>query len=218
MRFDFEHFPKLLSAKDRIELIKKQLAGLDKNDPVYLSDCLVRQNDLGTDVLCAVGELDSEAVNARQVGYRWKLKVIRDEWGNVPMPGDIVEMVRPKNRKNRDHQPVSPDVINAAMADGSYATQYEIRRQYVVDEKGCIECIFEDAVDFLRDYGIHSVTGYALPHGKPEHSTEPCRAPDGSMLHVWYWRYKEVDAHQYSQLKKIKVDDPAQPKRGLVMP
>ena len=216
MRFDFEHFPIMLSSKDRVEAIKKQLAPLDKNDPVFLSDCLVRMNDLGTDVLCAVFELDFEETSARRIGYRWKLKVLRDEWGNIPRPGDVVEMVRPKNRKDRDHRPVSPEVLNAAMADGSFSSRFEMKRQYIVDEKGCIECVFEDAVEFLRDYGVHSVTGFALPHGKPEHSQDPAKAPDGSMLHIWYWRYREMDNHQYSQLKKVKPEDNPQLKRGWV--
>lgn len=105
--------------------------------------------------------------------------------------------------------------MNAAMIDGSFSERFEANRRYVVDEKGCIQCRFTDAGYFLQHWGVHFRTNRGMC-GKPEISKEPCKTRTGEMLHVWYWRYAEVDAAQYAKLspRQTDIETNRQKKRG----
>jgi hypothetical protein len=185
----------------------------DSNDVPYLSDILIRGGGVGQPVLEELEAMESEAIMSRDADslMKWKLKVIRDEWGNPPRPGDKVIKINklPLNKRGKS---LPPDELNLAMLDGSYAKRFEKHVPYTIDEKGCIECSFTDAGYFLIHHGIHGKTERTM-NTKEEHSTEPVDAPNGSKIHVWYWRFMEVDAEDYKNLPKLKKTD--EPKRGL---
>ena len=164
-------------------------------------------------MLIALEEQEKTALMTRQQPFKWKILVRRDEWGNVLQPGDVVKRVIPINRKNRDNQPVSSDLFNRAKIRGSFEAEYEYAVEYVVDDKGCIECSFSDAGYFLFNWGVHHKTNLGMTT-KREQSEEPCKAPNGNMLHVWYWRYSEVDREDYEKLPSRKQAEKIK-KRGL---
>ena len=190
------------------------MAECEKTEPPFISDLIVGISDGGQAIMKALGDRELRELEMQDGDrFRWKIKVLCDEWGNAPQPGDAVERVVMKGLYKRDGVPVGSTVMSRAKVDGSYSDRFENRYKYVVDDKGCVECGFTAAGYFLNVYGVHSITGYSLTT-KLEHSGGPSKAPDGQMLHVHYWRYKEMDKAMYEALPKLKKDD--NPKRGLL--
>lgn len=198
MHFDLNQFRSIVDRNEKIDAIKSALYQAPEDDPPYLSDLIVSDDDA---ITVALSDMEQEAMRTRRDGLTWRLLVIRDEWGNVPQPGEAIDRIIPINRKTRDGKPVSAKDINRAMVDGSYSKKYEDNRSYTIDEKGCISCSFSDAVYFLKHWGIHGKTRTGITY-HPEHSQEPCIAPNGQKLHVWYWRFAEVDNAEYAKLGK----------------
>lgn len=199
MKINYDKFMLVPDNDDRLDLALEELQKFSASDPPDLSDIYTNLNRGGQAILMALDH--SEKQNNRVGGnpFMWKIQVLRDEWGNVPQPGEIIARVEPINRKNRKYHPVAARVLNAAKVDGSFSEKFEHRRQYVVDPKGCIECTFHDAGYFLFNWGVHFRTGYGLC-GKDEHSREPVKAPNGQTMHIWYWRYAEVPVKEYEKL------------------
>lgn len=180
-----------------------------KSEPPFLSDLILNIDKGGQPIMIALGAREQKELQMQDKDrFRWKIKVLCDEWGNKPQPGTIVTRVVMKGLYKRDGIPTSSKGMSRAKVDGSYSSRFEDRYDYEVDDKGCIECGFTAAGYFLNVYGVHSVTGYSLTT-KLEHSTGPSKAPDGKMLHVHYWRYKEMDAAMYEAEPKIKKRDAA---------
>jgi hypothetical protein len=178
------------------EYVTDCLRGLAPSD-LSLSDLII--NHLTHQpVLTLLAEKDESDRQSMRQPWVWRIQVLRDEWGDVPQPGDVVARVVPKNRKTRQG-PVSASDFNRAMVDGSFSQKYEDRREYKVDDKGCILVPFGDAVFFLQHYGYNSVTGHAVC-GKPEFSEEPVKCPRGGQRHVHYWRYSEISEADYARL------------------
>jgi len=205
MNLNYDQIALKQDPDERLDYIKAQLRLMDRDDPIYLSDVISKQKNVGGDILIALSEIAAEDRMSKTNEILWTIKVLRDEWGNVPQPGDTVEWVYPINRTTRDGRPLMAEDANVAMMDGSFSDKYEGKRVYRVDKKGCIRCPLEDAVNFLNTHGIHGKTGYALPHGKPEQSTEPCKAPNGDKLHIWYWRYSEQSKEMYEKLPVVEA-------------
>lgn len=199
---------------ERMIAVMGELAKFKADDPPYLSDVYVNLVDGGQTALIALDRQEKSQMRPGGHPFTWKILVRRDEWGNPPSPGDKIRRVIPINRKDEDSRPVSPKVFNSARVDGSFANRFEEVREFVVDSKGCITCGFQDAGYFLFNWGIHHKTGYGLSN-KPEYSSEPVHppgAPEGTMMHVHYWRYSEVDAEDYEKLPTLKKA--TSPKRG----
>jgi hypothetical protein len=207
MHIDFSEIQACRSVIDLNTKMQEIMARATPDDPPFLSDVIVNLPSGGHHVLVELGEMyDHERDIPEEQRFRWKIQVLRDEWGNPPNPGDKVSRKIQKELKVRlgDQKiPVPGDDLSRSIADGTYDRKYTTTVEYIVDEKGCITCGFRDAVYFLKNYGIHSKSGVPLTT-KPDHSSEPVDAPNGQKLHVWYRRFKEADRNQYSQLKKIK--------------
>jgi len=184
-----------------------------KDEPPFLSDLILNIDKGGQAIMIALGEREvREAQMSDPDRFRWKIQVLCDEWGNKPQQGDVVTRVANKNLYKRAGIPTSSKEISRSKIDGSYSKRFEDRYDYVVDDKGCVECGFTAAGYFLNVYGVHAVTKYSLTT-KPELSGGPSKAPNGDMIHVHYWRYKEMDAAAYEALSEIEKSD--DPKRGL---
>jgi hypothetical protein len=198
----------------RHEVAKEILSTYRPDNPPYLSDIFVNWKNGGQMLLIALEEQEKEEQRKGVAGkpFTWKILIRRDEFGNVPQPGEVVERVEPINRKDRKHHPVRPGDLNAARTDGTFKEKYESRREYIVDPRGCIECSFQDAGYFLFNWGVHHKTNRGICN-KPEHSGEPVKTPDGQHLHVWYWRYSEVDKGTYAELPERTLEKPTK-KRG----
>lgn len=202
---NYDRFKLLVDNDDRFEAALKECEKFSADDPPPLSDVYTNMKNGGQAILIALDHLDKQNNRVGGKPFTWRIEVLRDEWGNIPMPGEVVERVFPVNRKNRKHHPVPARDLNAAIVDGSFSDKYEDRRRYVVDPKGCIQCTFDDATYFLFNWGVHFRTKYGMC-GKDEHSREPVKTPEGQTLHVWYWRYAEVPAHEYNKLPERVVD------------
>lgn len=186
----------------------------EKSEPPFISDLILNIDRGGQAIMIALGEREIKELQTPDADrFRWKIQVLCDEWGNPPQPGDIVTRVVMKGLYKRDGIPTSSKVMSRAKIDGSYSKRFEDRFKYVVDDKGCIECGFTAAGYFLNVYGVHAITRHGMTT-KPELSGEPSKSPSGQMLHVHYWRYKEMDKAMYEALPKIKKGDAA--KRGLL--
>ncbi|MFA5377724.1 MAG: hypothetical protein WC455_18380 [Dehalococcoidia bacterium] len=215
MNFNFDDISKIYDRNSRFQFVERELAKLQKNDPPFISDCIIRADSFGGYVLKVLSEDELKCLTARIPGFRWRIRAHRTEWGSVPKPGEYVIRTFPINRKNRDEQPVSADVINTSISDGSYRERFEMEKKFLIDDKGCIECGYDDAAFFLINNGMHSKTKTAICR-HPEHSTEPCKSPSGQMLHVWYWRYSEIDEKDYANLPVLASnhDTATQKRRG----
>lgn len=185
------------------------------DDPPFLSDLLAGIRKGGQPIMEELGALYDQRVDP---AFKWKIKVMRDEWGNEPEPGDKVVRKIQKPLFYGPGKPVPAHDINIDKVNGEYEKKWISTVTYVVDSKGCIVCEFRDAVYFLRAFGIHSRSKHKLCRHKDPHSLEP--APTGKInekgepekLHVWYHRYREVTKQEYETLPEIEKID--KPKRG----
>lgn len=203
MQINYDRIKNEVDKTRRIMRAQEELAKFTPDNPPYLSDVYLNLDEGGQAILIALEEQE----NLRgQQPFKWKIEVIKDEWGNVPQPGEKLIRAIPKNRKNRDGVPVGSREFNNAMVRGSYADEFEDRIEYVIDDKGCIECTFSDAGYYLFNWGIHGKTRRGMCN-KREYSGEPCKAPNGDKIHVHYWRYAEMDKDMYAALPVRKPEE-----------
>lgn len=134
---------------------------------------------------------------------RWKLFVMRDEWGNAPKPGEKIVRAVMRKRVDAAGRKMRSRAINDMKRRGTYDKQFVHKREFVVDDKGCIECTIDDAAWFLMEYGVNFESPTEALCGRREISGSPCRAPDGSFKHVWYWRYYEAPPWVYDKMPSI---------------
>lgn len=198
-KINYDRFKLVPDNDERFQLALEELRKFSPNDPPSLSDIYVRLNQGGQALLIALEHLEMQENRVGGHPFTWTIQALRDEWGNVPQPGENIERITPINRKNRKHHPVSAGELNAAIVDGSFSERFEQITRYPVDQKGCFRCTFHDAGYFLFNWGVHFRTGHGMC-GKEEFSREPVKTQDGQNMHVWYWRYKEIPASMYDQL------------------
>lgn len=187
----------------RSAAVKEMIAACKPGQNIYLTDCIVRSAYEGVYVLMELAKLEETALMSGRAPMKWKLLCMLDEWGNVPNPGDKVIKTQSINMKNADGTLVKPVERNIAINDGSYGELFEHKTEYVVDNKGCIECSKTDAVHFLHRYGVHSRTNRAMTTRRAT-STEPVLRRDGQRMYVHYRRFKEVEPKNYEQLADRK--------------
>jgi hypothetical protein len=197
-----EEVKKRKQKRERREYINEQITKCSAGDPIQLSDLIVNASSWGGSGLICLGHHHRELLDVGEKPTTWKLRVVRDEWGNTLGPGDVVLRKTQKKLTDADGQPYPPMEMSTAIQDGSYDERFIAVKRFHVDKKGCIECNFEDAVYFLNVWGLHSVTGRAMTR-KLETSREPVNAPNGQQLHCHYWRFREVTKEQYASLPSI---------------
>lgn len=183
----------------RIDLLE---AEIKKVDYICLTDAIAHPDMCGPVML---NYLQNEEIQNMRMGtqHKWKIQVIRDEWGEPPVKGGVIIREIMKPLVDKTGRMLTSKVINDMRRRGSFEEKFIEKREFVIDSMGCVECSYDDAVYFLTTYGVHFETGHALC-GYKELSSGPCRAPGGGMKHVWYWRYKEAPPWVYSKLEKIK--------------
>ena len=180
----------------------------DETDPPYLSDILA--NPIGGQLLQV--KLGNDAQSRGGKRFRWIIKALCDEYGRPLKPGDKV------SRKVREADQLYSDVeehtlwtsqqMNASMASGTFEQDFETKLEFELDDRGCFECGFDDAVYFLWCYGTHGKSKRFLnPQRSLGVSTEPELCGEGNTRrHVHYWRYTEVDNEQYEALAPLDID------------
>jgi hypothetical protein len=192
-RIDFQRCLDHRTLDGKLQAFDKEI---ERVGYVCLTDVAAHRGMGGEYVLEILGEeYKDRSVEPR----KWKLQVLCDAWGDVPKPGDVVTRKVTRQFKDRAGRKLRSRAVNQMIIQGGYDKAFVQKFDFVVDEKGCIECDFESAGDFLMDYGVHFETGEGLG-GRRELSGGPCKAPDGSIKHVRYWRYKEAPPWVYDKL------------------
>jgi hypothetical protein len=185
---------------------------IDRVGYVCLTDAIAHRGMGGEYLLEILGEeYKDHSIDKRT----WKIQVLCNEWGEVLKPGDVVTRKVTRQYRDRAGRKLRSRAVNKMIIQGGYEKAFGQKFNFVVDDKGCIECDFESAGDLLMDYGVHFETGEGLG-GRRELSGGPCKAPDGSMKHVRYWRYKEAPPWVYETLpsltkKRKKKQSPTNP-------
>ena len=202
--------PTMFSGIRGQELIDRAVDGVlmestQASDPVYISDLISYKEGMACEPLLSQLREELDEI--------YLLHCIRDEWGNIPQPGDTVEIKRRRDMV-RNGKPLTSHEENLWKMQGIYDQKMYRTKQLKVDEKGCIRCNYADAELLLRIYGVHSGTGQRISHHAMEHSEDPARCPDGSMKHVWYWRFKEIEKEIYPYEKLSTPEKPQGEKRG----
>jgi len=181
------------------EMIQRILQDTDVSDPPFLSNILIHIGENAVVQLC-------EALASGSYTFKWKIQALRGEFGEDIKPGDFVVRNMPINRVKRDGDLVTPRTMSKAKRDGSFKRKYEREKKFLVDEKGCFTCGYDDAVYFLNNWGYNKKTKSAVT-SKPEYSHEPVDIRDpskGVKKHVRNWRYAEMDKHDYVNLPNKK--------------
>jgi hypothetical protein len=202
---------------------------LEEKDPPLLSDLIANFNQGGVFVMEALGhKYKQDRDMPPESRFHWKLYVKRDEWGNGPNPDDVIMRRIQKPLEYGPGKPVPSNVLSIQKKTGQYDKLWHRYIPYKQDKKGCLTCEFQDAVHFLRCWGIHPRTGHG---GEPlsmhmrEKTGDPDSrkddkhyddgrviAPSGEKLRVWYWRYIEMDKEGYAKLPKLEKR--TEPRRG----
>lgn len=191
-------------------MIKEVIDSSSVDDPICISDLLANKHRGGAPIIVELSKRDNEMHLRQMPRYRWKIEVLRDEWGNIPGPGDVITRTHKRPLDYGEGKPIPGSELSQMKIDGSYENELEYKTEFVVDDKGCIDCTLHDAIHFLNLWGVHYKSKKPLCDKKAT-SGGPVAHPyltndDGSprLMHVHYHRYKEADKHRYSQLPKRK--------------
>lgn len=188
------------------------LEEIERVDYVIMTDAFLETNRGGQFVMQLLGETEKKELLRGRPTRKYRIRAIKDEWGNPYWPGDVVRRKIEEPKKDIEGQKYTNRALKKWRISGEYDKMFVSYNEYVVDKKGCIECTFEDAGFFLMDHGIHYETGFAIC-GRKEMTRDPCKAPNGQMLHIHNWLYQEVPPWIYDTLPKLVKPKP-ESKRG----
>jgi hypothetical protein len=212
MRLELAQVAAMPDRKTRNEKIYELMKKCTPYNPPMLSDLLVNYDFGGHHVMVTLGDrFISERDLPYDQWYRWRLKVRYDQWGKPVKPGDKVVLKRQTNLKEDDKM-VSSSALNAAKADGSYDRRFSKMMEYIVDNKGCIACTFQDAVTFIHNFGIHPISKLPIKAGPEKLQTDNPEEKKKPIPH--YWRYEEVSDEEYQDLPTITPVNNTHAKRG----
>jgi hypothetical protein len=197
-RIDYNKIATQTGRENKIQAAEDEIARVGY---VCLTDAISHPDQCGNLVL--VWLEDNERSFGTEPKQRFKIKVRCDAWGDKPNPGDIVERKIMKPLTDRSGNLLRNNVINDMRRRGTFEKQFIEVRKFEVDEKGCIDCGYNDAVFFLTEFGVHFETHAAIC-GRREVGGSPSKCPDGGMKHVRYWRYEEVPPNVYDKLPSLK--------------
>ena len=202
-RVNYPMLAQIRNGEQRLEAMQEEIA---KCDYLCLTDALSHTTMGGPLVL---QWLEDELRRNAPTGNirKFRIHVIRDEWGREPPAFMFVERKIQLPLRTRAGKRMSNRMANDMRRMGTFESQFVITRRFDLDERGCFEASYEDAGAFLATYGIHFQTKTALPtNGHRELSGGQCVAPDGSLKHIWNWRYEEAPPWIYEKLPIITKD------------
>jgi len=195
----------LMDAKDLNAYIASELQRGGPEDPPYLSSCITGFDQGGVywmEALALQYEQEHDIGDDKKRTL-WKIQVLCDEWGNKPIPGEYVTRKIQKPLEHAPGKPLTSMEITIDKMNGVYDDKWTRSVKYKIDAKGCISVRFSDASYLLNVFGIHGKSGSRMSQHTKPHSGDPVKAPNGNMIHVHYWRFKEVDREMYAALPKI---------------
>ena len=194
--------------EDKIRSIMDQVNDLEY---VCITDPISEPDRGGGLVMEVLGNEEKQRIEQRRDTRKFRIQILRDAWGNPPVPGDIFKIRKERPKKTLDGKKIHGRILQRMKVSGAYEKEFVYYSEYPIDEKGCIETNFEDGGSLLYDYGVHFETNLGIC-GKREVTKEPCKAPNGQMLSVWYWRYKEAPPWIYETLPVLTKSE--KKKRG----
>ena len=197
MRLELSRIIGVKDKKARNAIIDDILEEAEK-DPIFLSGLLV-EHEVSEPIL---RELRTDPRK------RYKLYMIRGEWGEEPSPGFIVKRQFKNSLTDREGKLIPAKVLNNWKRAGIYDKKRYRYEDYKLDEKGCISVDAANAEYFLTQWGVHSDSGYPISYHPQEKTTEPVDCPYGGKRHAHYYRWKEMDAEMYDSLPVLKSEEP----------
>lgn len=200
-RIDYNAILSQTTAVSRIEALEREI---EKCDYICLTDAIAGMKLGGNLLFEYLGKNEYEAMLSGNV-RKYRIRILQDEWGNKPKPGDKIVRTIQKHHRDKAGRKMRINHVNDMRRRGTYKKEFITERVYVIDDKGCIECPFEDAGWFLSEYGVHFESEPRMAIcGRKELSGAPCKCPDGTLKHVRYWRYEEAPPWVYDKLPSLK--------------
>ena len=206
-KIDFSIFRTITGEDAANEAAEQILKKFSKDNPPPLGTILLNEHNGGIHLQHVLDKQQREAHRYNEDPYRWKILVLRDERGNVPMPGDTV--YRPVAVKRKG---ATPDDLSIARRDGTFEEKYVRMVPFKIDAKGCISCAFSDAIYFLQNYGVMYGTRKGIAH-KPERSKTMRTWRDGHVGYRYNWLYSEVSKDEYDKLPKRAAKKETEPQK-----
>jgi len=183
----------------RIAALKREV---EKAAYVCLTDALNHYNYGGAMMMERL-EADNTDKAPMGTNRKFKIFVMRDAWGNPGKPGDTVTRKIPKPLRDDSGRKLRSSTKNDMMRRGTWEKIFVTKRDFIIDNKGCIECTYEDAAWLLQEHGVNYADTSAAICGRREMSSQPCKAPGGGMKHIWYWRYWEAPPWVYDTMPDL---------------
>jgi len=203
-RIDFSKIA-MQSARDyKIKTIQSEIARVGGLDKILITDCLSNKDRDGLLVMKTLTDAIGNNPNVR-----YKIKVLKDMWGNPMKPGDEIEWkfeikIRDMFGKKLTHRQ-RKEYIRRGERD-----MVEEWHSATIDGKGCVDVPFRDAAILLNTRGVHFESGLPIMnHTYPERSKKITRDHyEKEYANVigtqHYWLYCEVPTDVYEQLPITK--------------
>lgn len=168
---------------------RKLLEQMDKcKEGVLITDCLANDKRGGLQVM--------QILQKTKPNRRYKIRVLKDMWGDPVKPGDTIEW----HFATAHRDPFGKKITNAYKKDlirRGAIREIETWHDATVDKHGCIDVPFEDAAILLNTRGVHFESKEPLCRMKETAS------PSNKRLQH-YWLYEEVPPWEYEKLNKPK--------------
>lgn len=167
---------------------------IDTDDPIYFTDLLAD----------GIRSLPLQYALFDDDEPKYILEVLRDEWGNVPSPGEYYIRYEEKPLTQKNKKIIPSDKLSIWKRQGVYKERMMRKRKWKVDEKGCIRVSAKHALYFLSKYGVNGKTGGIMSYYGRPHSREPVPVPGNAnhKLHVHYLRFREVEKSEWEAMPK----------------
>ena len=179
-RIDYEAIAAGASPERKQRIARDQM---QKVGYVSLSDALVNR---GRDSVIVLQVLD--AMNEGGSLPLYKLKILRDQWGKPPVPGEDHEWKWQIRSRDDFGKKLDQSKIHEMVRRGD--DSHIIYHRAVIDPDGCITVNYRDAVMLLNNFGVHWDSHMSISKMR-EHSRDPQNTAAGQQ-HMWNWRYSEV--------------------------
>lgn len=215
MKVELSELQNCRTERDMDDKIEEILSKCSASDPPFLSDLVLGVHHGTQPLMIALAAREEEERDLPEEAiFRWNIKVLRDEWGNLPVPGEYIIRRIQLSLYKKEGVPYTGKELSYMKMTGEYEKRLIKKVPYKIDERGCISCGFRDAVYFLNTWGVHGRTGYPMT-SKPEHSSDVVMCADRQKRHVHYWKYMEKDNDSYDELPLIdKDEEDKKPRRG----
>lgn len=179
-RIDYEAIAAGRSPEHKMRVAQDQIK---KVGYVSVSDALVNRDRDSVIVLMALDAMDQEGRVPKI-----KLKILRDAYGDPPVPGEIHEWKSQVKTRDVYGKKIDQAAVHAMMRRGE--DEHIIYHSAVIDADGCITVSYKDAAMLLSNHGFHWFSKMPISKMR-EHSREPVATEKGQR-HIWNWRYMEV--------------------------